>query len=43
MHKNDPITSAEAKFRVGLAKIWLTAKITGMAICDEPDIMACSL
>jgi len=35
MHKNDPITSAGAKFCADLAKIWLTAKIIDLAICEE--------
>jgi hypothetical protein len=40
VHENDPVTSAEAKVRVGVAKICLTAKITGLATYGQPNILA---
>ena len=43
MHENETLTSAEAKVRVGLDKVWLMEKTRGLAIYEEPDIMTCSL
>ena len=40
MHENDPVTSAGAKVRVGVAKTCLTAKITGLATYEQPNILA---